>query len=624
MKKKFSRRDFLKLALSGIGVFLASCLPRGLRNPTPASTAVQTTPANPTGSPQAVLNGEAEVIFSGGTILTMDAANTIGEAIALKGNQILAVGTNEQVQKQRGTNTQLIDLQGRTLMPGFIDAHNHMGQSAQGDAAKFQQLQDEALRGGITTTTEMYVDPTVLDQLKGFDQSGLMSLRWNVYLLYNTNCGDPVDPNWYKTYKQGEQISAHIRNQGVKVFSDGGSCHVPAVSFEYPNGNGHGDLFMTPDQLSTAVQEIQNAGYQVAIHALGDRAVEESQNAIAGALNGTPNTFRHRIEHNAVLHDTLLPRYDQIGILPVIFGAYPTCWRDNPSSQFKYAVPTDLGTWEWPWRLLLDANPGIKAAWHSDYPYVGSTRAMDHLYGYVTRNQVAADGSICQAPDWLKQGAITVDEALHIMTIHSAYALFREKEIGSLETGKLADLVILSDNPTKVQPEAIKDINVLMAMVDGKAAFCAAGFESFCPSSVPAAASPTQADAQAIGGITATASAAMPDHPPSAAIDGSADTWWSAGDGPVQWIQLDLGQPQTVSGIRLTISQYPDGETDHQVWAGPDPDSLQLVAELSGYTRDPDVLTWLPPSPLANIRIIKVVTVKSPSWVAWREIEVMG
>jgi hypothetical protein len=121
-----------------------------------------------------------------------------------------------------------------------------------------------------------------------------------------------------------------------------------------------------------------------------------------------------------------------------------------------------------------------------------------------------------------------------------------------------------------------------------------------------------------------TASASLLDHPPEEAIDGSTDTWWSAGSGPEQWIQIDLGKPTTVNGIRLVVSQYPEGETDHQLWAGPDANNLTLVHEFKGLTKDPDTLEFKPSTPLTNIRIIKVVTTQSPSWVAWREIEVVG
>lgn len=562
----------------------------------------------------------ADIIFTQADILTMDASNPSAHALAIQGDKILAVGTNDEILKLRGADTVVVSLGGRTLMPGFVDAHAHLALDAQGNPEKFSQIQQDALQGGITTETEMGVRADLFDQLESYDKAGLVKLRWNVYFAYDTNCGDPVDRNWFKIYKQGQDISAHVRAQGVKIWADGGSCHVPAVTFEYPGGYGSGDLYMTQDQLTGIVKEVQAEGYQIGIHALGDRAIEEAQNAIAAALNGGPNTFRHRIEHNAVLHDSLVPRYNEIGIIPIIFGSYPTCWRVNSTSQFKYAVPVSLGTWEWPWRELLDANPGIKAAWHSDYPVFPNIYPMAHLFGFVTRNQVGPDGNVCQAPDWLKQGAITADEALHIMTINSAYALFRENEVGSLAPGKLADMVILSEDPEKVQPEAIKDINVLMTMVGGRVEYCAAGSESLCPS----ASSASMAMPSTPAPVVATASQSLPDHPPADAIDGSTDTWWGAGSGPEQWIQLDLGSPTRVSRIRLVISQFPEGETDHQLWVGAQVNSLTMVHEFKGTTADLGVLEFIPPSPLADIRYVKIVTTQSPSWVAWREIEVTG
>jgi len=574
-------------------------------------------PSDPTAAPSNLqTNEEAEVIFHNGVILTMNPSHPSADAIAIRGGIILAVGSNAEILALRGAQTTVIDLAGRTLLPGFVDAHAHLILDAQGSADKFTQIQSDALRGGISTETEMGANVDLFNQLKSYDEAGLMKIRWNVYFAYDTNCGDPLDRNWFKIYKQGQDITQHIRAQGVKIWADGGSCHVPAVTFEYPGGYGHGDLYMTQDQLTSIVEEVQAAGYQIGIHALGDRAIEEAQNAIAAALNGTPNVYRHRIEHNAVLHDALLPRYAQTGIIPIIFGSYPTCWRVNSTTQFKYVVPVDLGTWEWPWRALLDANPGIKAAWHSDYAVFPNIAPMAHLYGFVTRNQAAEDGSICQAPAWLKQGAITVDEALHIMTINSAYALFREKEIGSLEAGKLADMIILSENPLKVQPEAIKDINVLMTMIGGKVEYCAAGFETLCPSASSSDLGPAS--------VTVTASSSLPDSPPGNALDGNIETLWSSGSSAPQWIQIDLGKATVVSAIRLVISQYPEGNTIHQIWVGADANNLTLVHEFKGFTKDPDTLEFVPSVPLTNIRYVKIVTTQSPSWVAWREIEVNG
>jgi len=119
-----------------------------------------------------------------------------------------------------------------------------------------------------------------------------------------------------------------------------------------------------------------------------------------------------------------------------------------------------------------------------------------------------------------------------------------------------------------------------------------------------------------------TASASLPDQPPANAVDGAIETLWGAGSGPEQWIQIDLGQPRAISEVRLVVSQYPEGETVHQLWAGPAANNLSLIREFKGTTKDLDTLVYLAPTPLTGIRVIKIVTTQSPSWVAWREIEV--
>ena len=84
-------------------------------------------------------------------------------------------------------------------------------------------------------------------------------------------------------------------------------------------------------------------------------------------------------------------------------------------------------------------------------------------------------------PDWLAARTITLRQALPMMTTEVAYALFRETEVGSLEAGKLADLLILSENPTTAEPERINEIGVWMTMVGGRVGQCAQGREALCP-----------------------------------------------------------------------------------------------------------------------------------------------
>ena len=124
--------------------------------------------------------------------------------------------------------------------------------------------------------------------------------------------------------------------------------------------------------------------------------------------------------------------------------------------------------------------------------------------------------------------------------------------------------------------------------------------------------------------VTVTASSSLPDSPAVNAVDGNPDTVWNSGADPEQWIQLDLGIPTTIQAIHLLVSQYPAGDTVHQIWVGADPDNLTLLHEFRVLTNDGDLLEFVPIIPPTNVQYIKIVTPRSPSWVAWREIEVEG
>lgn len=108
------------------------------------------------------------------------------------------------------------------------------------------------------------------------------------------------------------------------------------------------------------------------------------------------------------------------------------------------------------------------------------------------------------------------------------------------------------------------------------------------------------------------------------AVDGDLGTTWSAGDFPLQWIEVDLEEPQAIAQINLTVSQYPVGPTVHRLLVrGPSGD-FSLLHTFSGITADGDVLTFTPVVVPQDVQFIRVETAESPSWVSWREIEVIA
>jgi hypothetical protein len=128
----------------------------------------------------------------------------------------------------------------------------------------------------------------------------------------------------------------------------------------------------------------------------------------------------------------------------------------------------------------------------------------------------------------------------------------------------------------------------------------------------------------AFGKLTKSSGVAGPLYRGTQAIDLSVNTQWNAGGGPPAWIQIDLEQPFALAAIRLVVAQEPEGPTVHRVLGRSEGGDFHLLHELRGTTRDGQVVEYAPAEPMSSIRYIRIETTASPSWVAWREIEVMS
>jgi hypothetical protein len=128
---------------------------------------------------------------------------------------------------------------------------------------------------------------------------------------------------------------------------------------------------------------------------------------------------------------------------------------------------------------MIDA--GFPVAWSTDWPYRPIDTLHYHLYNLVTRKQVADDGiTVCEPDSVVAAGRVTTRQALRMMTLTSAYALHMESTVGSLEPGKLADLIVVSRDPLAVAPDSLKDLVVLSTVVGGAPLYCAPGHEALC------------------------------------------------------------------------------------------------------------------------------------------------
>ena len=418
-------------------------------------------------------------IYYNGQLLTMT-ENPSATAIEIRGSKIRAVSSDEEILTNTNPYSTHINLQGKTLMPGFINAHDHSFLYLWRE--DFEVGQQFLLSHGITTTAELYVDEPLLKDFQEFDEAGQLRMRVSLYPLRNDNCGEDRTEWYWPQYPPTMADGALLEIPGVKIYTDGGSCgKQPARSFQYDDG-GYGDLYLDADTLSDWILEAQSHGYQVAIHGLGDVAIDINLDALEMVLNGGPNTFHHRLEHNTLLRGDMFYRFGKIDAVAVIFGYYLTCFFSGESDQYLYTTPEEYSQMEWAYRDLIDKNPDVHFAWHSDSPGISPLpEPMKNIFGFVTRREQKVDGTFCEPPAWGADDLVTVDEALEFMTIGSAYALRRDHEIGSLEKEKLADLIILSDNPRTVDAESILDIQVLMTMVGGKVEYCMPEYSQFCP-----------------------------------------------------------------------------------------------------------------------------------------------
>ncbi|MDD2696153.1 MAG: amidohydrolase family protein [Anaerolineales bacterium] len=251
-------------------------------------------------------------------------------------------------------------------------------------------------------------------------------------------------------------------------------------------------------------------------------------------------------------------------------------------------------------------------AWHGDDPYVEPLDPLLDLYSYVTRRSVSNEGQVCDPPAWLADGAITVEEAMKLMTSGSAYALFHDEEAGSLSEGKYADLIALSADLPGIDPESIRDVQVRMTMVGGEVRYCAPEWQPFYPSVLAGPA-----------GWHLQASSADAAHPPDHAIDGDIATWWAPGAAAPQWLQIDLGAPTAIAGISLTIAQPSPGLSIHRVWGHGPGEAEKLLIGFSSRTADGQELVYSPSAPWEGIQFIRIETMQAPASTGWREIELL-
>ncbi|MFC1914287.1 amidohydrolase [Chloroflexota bacterium] len=507
----------------------------------------------------------ADLILKNARVITMDSRQPAAEAVAISGDRLQVVGSNDGLESVTGTRTRIIDCEGKTLLPGFNDAHCHLFslirkllsvdlsppaisciadikeaifRKAQGTPAgkwlsgtgynEFYLAEkccptrrdiDEVApnhpvvlshRGlhacvfnsaalslaGITIETpdppggiidrdldtgeptgvlyEMlgYVRERVLPSLSDEELNEGITLANKHYLAKGiTSLQEATVSNDYRRWqtlrglKQGSKLKSRVymmlgaqaQNEfleaGLTTGCGDGNLRLGGVKIMLSEATGQ--LQPPQSELNRQVLESHRDGFQLAFHAIEENTVAAAITALE-YLSSQCRLFgrRHRIEHCSECPPSLLER---LSMLPVAVVTQPPFVYYSGERYLATVAPSQL---PWLYRIKSLLDSGLVVAGSSDSPIVPDNPLVG-IYAAVTRT--AESGQRV-----LPHEGVSASRALALYTANAAYASFEEGIKGSIAPGKLADMVVLSDDPTRVLAEGIKDIKVEMTILGGR------------------------------------------------------------------------------------------------------------------------------------------------------------
>jgi predicted amidohydrolase YtcJ len=270
--------------------------------------------------------------------------------------------------------------------------------------------------------------------------------------------GDTLD--WLCANGPLDDPSGHLVMRSVKLYADGAlGSRGAALLADYSDDPGNaGLMFLDDATLAAQLGRVFSCGLQAGVHAIGDRANRQVLDAYAALIPRYPdNPGRHRVEHAQILAPADVPRFAALGVIAAMQPTHATSdmyWADERLGAERLAGA-------YAWKSLL--RSGARLAFGSDFP-VEAVNPMLGIHAAVTRQ----DRDAYPAGGWIPEERISRVEALRAFTLDAAFAGFMENEIGSLEAGKQADLVVLERDILQVPVDEIPDLRVLQTWVGGK------------------------------------------------------------------------------------------------------------------------------------------------------------
>ncbi len=310
---------------------------------------------------------------------------------------------------------------------------------------------------GLTTVTDMGIGAADLEAYHSLRRQRLLPLRAALFLTDQ----ESLLASWFT---RGPEIdpAARLTVRGVKLYADGALGSRGAALVEpYSDDPGNlGLLVSSGAHLEAVARQAAAHGFQVAIHAIGDRGNLVALDAMEQALGGPRPELRFRLEHAQVLRLDDIRRLARLGIIASMQPTHAT--SDMPWAPDRLGAARLAGAYAW--RKVLAA--GGRLALGSDFP-VESPDPRLGLYAAVTRQDLAGN----PPAGWLPEERLTRQEALRGFTLDAAWSLFLDHEIGSLAVGKRADLVVFARDPMTVPPAEIPRAGVDMTLVEGEVVY---------------------------------------------------------------------------------------------------------------------------------------------------------
>ena len=318
----------------------------------------------------------------------------------------------------------------------------------------------ECIRNGLTSVHEALINSSQLQAFRELVAEGRMPLR--VYVMLD-GADHALIAQWLA---HGPEIDPQHRLtiRAFKLFADGAlGSRGAALLQPYSDAPESTGVITTPeDEVSELTHSGLQKGFQLCTHAIGDRTNRMVLDAYARALKSVPEVHdaRLRIEHAQVLAPEDIPRFAALGVIPSMQPTHAT--SDMKWAEARLGPQRIKGAYAW--QSLL--KTGVHLPLSSDFP--GETlNPFYGIYAAVTRQDPQGN----PPGGWYPEQRLTLEEALRGYTIEGAYAEFEEKDKGSIEPGKLADLTVISEDITKLPPREILSTHVLKTFIGGNVVY---------------------------------------------------------------------------------------------------------------------------------------------------------